>query len=431
MAVLVANTWRLLLMLVLLLCSGFFSGSETAFFNISRRQLQGFAASDKAIEKAAAWLLRIPNRLLTSMLLGNMLVNVLYYALSSVLAIRLAQDVHPAAGGATAVLSFIALLLLGEMMPKSLAYSHALRFCRAATPFCYIFVRVLAPLLAAFEWTVVKPAVRLLVFRPGIGRNESADLDQLKVLIETTRQEGLITRDENRLLIEILELGRLKVRHIMRPRVDMPACDVTEPPEKIRSAMHQKGITRILIYSRSIDNLLGVLHIRRLLLAPNRPVHELLDTVDFVPEQKTVESLIQFFHQRGCDLAVAVDEYGGIAGLVTHSDIVSELVEPLGSDYGNLPPIEQLGPMRYRLAGDLPIHDWAKAFGIHPEKSRVATVGGFVAGLLGRVPHPGDAVNLGHVKLTVERVHRRRVETLILTLERIGDGPQQEGGGCH
>jgi CBS domain containing-hemolysin-like protein len=427
MAVWLANIWRIVLMLGLVCCSAFFSASETAFFNVSRRQRQAFHASHNRLEKTAARLLRIPNRLLTSILLGNMTVNTLYFSLSSVLAIQLGQGVHPAAGGVAAALCFTILLLFGEMLPKSLAYSHSIRFSLVATPFCYVFVRVLAPLLAAFEWVIIKPAVRLLTFGADRGlRARPANVDQLKILIETTRREGLITRDENQLLLEILEFNRLKVRHVMRPRVDMPACDVAEPPEHIRRAMHRNRLTKMPLYSRDIDNMVGIIHMRKLLLEPDKPLQSLLDPVDFVPEQKTVESLIQFFRQRGCDMAVVVDEYGGIAGQVLLDDIISELIEPLTDKHEQAPPIEQLGPMRYRMAGDLAIHDWAEAFGIESEKSRFATIGGFVAGRLGRIPRPADAVDLDHVKLTVEKVRKRRIETLILTLEPIRPGPSEQ-----
>ncbi len=426
MAVLLANVWRIGLMVVLLGCSGFLSGSETAFFNISRRQLQAFGASNRRIEKAAASLLRIPNRLLTSILLGNMTVNVLFFSLSSVLAIQLAEAVHPAAAGVTAAVSFASVLLFGEMMPKSLAYSHSTRFCLFATPFCYVFVRLLGPFLAGFEWIIVKPAVRLLTFGSDGRRTGTTEVDQLKVLIETTRQEGLITRDENRLLMEILDFSRLKVRHVMRPRVDMSACDIADPPKKALELMRRNRLTRLLLYSNTIDNLVGVIHIRKLLLEADRPIQTLVEPVEFVPEQKTVESLIQFFRQKSCDMAAVVDEYGGIAGQVLLDDIIDELIEPLTDEQNESPAIEQIGPMQYRLAGDLPLHDWARAFGIEQQPVRVATLGGFVAGRLGRLPRPGDTVHMEHLTLTVESVRKRRIEKVVLTLAPILEGGRQE-----
>ena len=428
MAVFLANIWRIILMLLLLCCSAFFSGSETAFFNVSRRRLQAFATSAHRLENMAARLLRMPNRLLTSILLGNMTVNVLYFALASVLAINLAQSIHPAAAGIIGAVSFMLLLLFGEMLPKSLAYSNSTRFCLAATPVCYVFVRLLAPLLALFEFVVVKPSVRMLTFQPRRHIDGmQANVSRLKMLIEASRKRGLITPDENQLLLEILEFSHLKVRHVMRPRVDMQACEISTAGPDVRRIMSEKNLTKMPVYTRRLDDMVGFVHIRKLLLEPDKPIGKLLEKIHFVPEQKTVESLIGFFQDQRTDMAVVVDEYGGIAGQVLLTDIIDELIGPIAEQPTGA-AIEQIAPGQYRIAGNLAIHDWAEAFGIDPGKSRLATVGGFTAALLGSIPAPGDVAHLKNITLTVEKVKKHRIETLILTLEPVteqDEGPNQ------
>ena len=415
-------------MLLLLCCSAFFSGSETAFFNVSRRRMQAFATSAHRLENMAARLLRMPNRLLTSILLGNMTVNVLYFALASVLAINLAQTTHPATAGIVGVVSFVALLLFGEMLPKSLAWSNSTRFCLAATPVCYVFVRLLAPLLALFEFTVVKPTVRMLTFHPHPGTDGmEANVSRLKTLIEASRKQGLITANENQLLLEILEFSHLKVRHVMRPRVDMQACEISSPGPDVRRIMSENNLTKIPVYTSRLDDMAGFVHIRKLLIEPDKPVKDLLEKVHFVPEQKTVESLIGFFQDQRTDMAVVVDEYGGIAGQVLLEDIIDELIGPIAEQPSGT-AIEQIAPAQYRIAGNLAIHDWAEAFGIDPGKSRLATVGGFTAALLGSIPAPGDVAHLKNITLTVEKVKKHRIETLILTLQppaEQDEGPNQ------
>lgn len=418
MAFLVQNIWRILLMVGLLVCSGFFSGSETAFFNISRRQMQGFHTSKNRLENMAASLLLVPNRLLTSILLCNMMINVLYFAFGSVLSINLGKSIHPAIAGVTAVASFLALLLFGEMLPKSIAYCNSRRFCLAATPICYLFVRVLAPLLAVFETVVVKPAVRLLTFHPGgVKKAESVNANLLRTLIETSRKEGLIGKDENELLLEIIEFSHLKVRHVMTPRVDMLAGEICESPDNILRMMYENKLTKMPVYSKEIDNIVGMIRLRQLLLEPDKPISKLMVKIDFVPEHKSVESMIKFFQKRGIDTAIAVDEYGGIAGQVQLEDIIDDLIDPILDKREHLDPIEQIGPMEYRLAGNLAIHDWAHAFGLIPGKSRMSTVGGFMASLLGSMPKAGDVAYLSNVKLTVEKVSRHRIDSLLLSFE--------------
>jgi CBS domain containing-hemolysin-like protein len=307
------------------------------------------------------------------------------------------------------------------MLPKSLAYSNSRRFCLAAAPICYIFVRLLAPLLGAFESVVVKPAVRLFALEPGREELSSqVNVNLLKELIESSRKEGLISKDENQLLLEILEFSHLKVRHVMRPRVDMLAAEVSESPANLRRFMHDNNVIRIPLYSGDIDNIVGMIHLRTLLLEPDKAAAEMLDKIEFVPEQKTVESLIELFQRSGTDMVIAVDEYGGIAGQVLLDDIVDELVGPILEKSDHAVPIGQIGPMEYRLAGDLAIHDWAHAFGIDPGKSRLATMGGLVASLLEKIPKPGDIAYMKNVKLTVEKVSKHRIESLIVTFESIG-----------
>jgi len=167
---------------------------------------------------------------------------------------------------------------------------------------------------------------------------------------------------------------------------------------------------------RNVDNIVGLVHLRQLFLKPQAPVDQLVQPVHFVPEQKTVESLLEFFRKTGTDMAVVVDEYGGIAGTAQLEDIAQELFGRMDVAAG-VEPIQQLGPFQYRLAGDLAIHDWADVLGIDLEETRLSTIGGLVTTLLGRVPQKGDVAHIGNLKFTVERVRKHRIETVILTVE--------------
>ena len=187
--------WQLSAMAALLLASAFCSGSETAFFHLSRRQVRQFAASKASLERLIASLLDDPNRFLTALLFGNMTVNVLYFAISSMLSIQVGRSAGLAAGTGVAFTCFLALLLAGEMLPKSLAYANTQRFCRFASPACFVLLRILSPLLGFLDHFIVQPAVRLLVHPSA--RSTPISSSQLKLLLERTRREGLIGDDEN------------------------------------------------------------------------------------------------------------------------------------------------------------------------------------------------------------------------------------------
>ena len=406
-------------MFALLLCSSFFSGSETAFFNLSRRQVDLFGVSSNKFKKLAGGLLSNPKRLLTSLLFGNMVVNVLFFASASVLSFEISNSVGRLPSVFFGCAAFVVLLLFGEMLPKSLAYRHSTGFSTAAAGPCFLFVRAVGGVLRVLEICIVAPAVSLLTGAGESGGGENALTgEQLKLLIESSRQRGLISADENQLFAGVVELGVLKVRDVMRPRVDMTACEVSDSVAKAQELMAGNNLTQIAVYAKKIDNIIGSLAYRDLLLSPSKPVSKLVRKVHFVPEQKSVESLLEFFRSSKTDMSIVVDEYGGIAGIVFVEDVAEELLGPMDAG-GEVEPIEQIGPLRYRLAATLPIHDWAHAFGIDPGHSRVTTIGGLTTALLGKIPRPGDTAYLKNIKLTVEEVQNRRIKSLVLSLEDI------------
>jgi len=410
------NLGRVLVMLLLLAGSAFFAGSETAYFSLTRRQIKQLNVSTLRLEKLAARLLRRPGHLLNCLLLGGMTVNVLNYAISSVLILDAKHMWGWAVATALAFATFILLVLFGEILPKSFVYSNARPLALAAAVPVFFVVEVFGPLALFFRILCLEPVLRLFMGRPRQG--QAMTLGEFRSLVELSRRRGLLTPDENRLLAQVVDLGMLKVRHVMRPRVDMIACNISDSPDVVRKIMVAHQLTKVPVYIRNVDNVVGLVPLRQLFLKPGVPLEQLIQPVHFVPEQKTVESLLEFFRKSSTDTAVVVDEYGGIAGAVQLEDIAEELFGRMDLAAG-VEPIQQLGPFEYRLAGDLAIHDWADVLGIDLEETRLSTIGGLVTTLLGRVPRKGDVAHIGNLKFTVERVRRHRIEAVILTLEPI------------
>jgi CBS domain containing-hemolysin-like protein len=409
-----AQVYQIVLMLMLLAGSAFFSGAETAFFNLSRRQLKLMNNSKHKLQKLAASLLNKPGHLLDSLLFGNMTVNVLFYAVSSILIIRIKEQGSLIIAAIIAVLSFAALVLTGEILPKSIAFANSKSVSIVAALPAFLCIKIFTPLEFVFKFFILEPILRLSL-GPARGP-KPITVGEFKSLIDTTRKQGLISADENKLLTEVIELGLLKVRHVMRPRVDMLACAVTDSPQIAHEKMQENHLTKLPLYVGTIDNIVGVVHLRQLLLKVGTSLDKIVEQAHFVPEQKTVESLLEFFRRSRTDMAIVVDEYGGIAGSVRLEDIAEELfgqMEPAS----HIEPIKQTGPFEYRLAGNLAIHDWAEVFGIDLAETRFATVGGLVTALLGKIPKSGDVAHLKNLKFTVEKVQKHRIETLTLILE--------------
>lgn len=408
------NIGHIVLMSILLAASAFFSGAETAFFNLSRRQINLLQKSKNKLQNLTAKLLSKPRQLLSCLSFGNMTVNVLFFAAASVFAVRLEQQVGLTAAAATALLTFALLVLLGEILPKSLAYADSKSISITTALPLFLLLQLFTPILFILRLLFVEPALRLLLgpLQPA----KPISTSEFKLLSEQVRKRGLITADENKLLTEIIEFGFLKVRDCLRPRVDMIACAVTNSTQTAAELMIENRLTKLPVYVGSIDNIVGLVHLRQILLRPNTSLDKLVQKVNFVPEQKTVESLLEFFRKTHTDTAIVVDEYGGIAGSIRLEDIAEELLGPIEITTG-IEPIEQIGPFKFRLAGNLPIHDWADAFSINLAESRISTIGGLVTALLGKIPKAGDVAHFKNLKFTVERVRKHRIETIILTFE--------------
>jgi CBS domain containing-hemolysin-like protein len=420
--ILVEHLFYIILMVALLGCSAFFSGSETAFFHLSQRTVRQFAKSKKRLERLTAITLSNPSRFLTALLFGNMLINILYFAITSTLSFQFTRSAGPASGTLVAVSGFILLLLFGEMLPKSLAYTNARQFCLCAVPACYLFLKVLGPLLCAIDLLIVQPTIRLFV-RPQ--KSGGVSTKQLKTLLDSSRRQGLISGDENQLLAEILKFSFLKVRHVMQPRVEMPSCSIRTSVKSATKEMLDKNLVKMPVYTDSVDSVVGFIHLKDLFLYPERPLSTMVRHAQFIPEQKSVESLIDFFRQTRTDAAIVVDEYGGVAGWVELDDIMEQLLGPLEKSF-EADPIQQIDPMKYRLRANLPIHEWMEVFGIDIKEERQVTIGGFVIALLGRIPKEGDEVIFQNIKFIVERTQQNRIQTIILSLGSLDNKDRHE-----
>ncbi|MCK4752671.1 MAG: HlyC/CorC family transporter [Planctomycetes bacterium] len=410
------NIGHIILMLLLIGCSAFFSGSETAFFNLSRRQVDLFRKSRHKLQTLVAKLLSKPRQLLSCILFGNMMVNILFYAIASIFIVKIERQVGLTTAAITAAGTFVLLVLFGEILPKSIAYANSRPFSVTAALPMALLLRIFTPIVSVFRFLLVDPVIRLLLGPPHPAKPITSS--EFKLLIQASQKRGLITADENKLLTEVVELAHLKVYDCLQPRVDMVACDVTTSILTARQLMLKNHLTKLPVYVGSIDNIVGLVPLRQILLRPDISLDKLVQQVNFVPEQKTIESLLEFFRKTHTDTAIVVDEYGGIAGSIRLEDIAEELLGPIEVT-GEIEPIEQTGPFEYRLAGDLAIGNWADMFGIDPAETKVYTIAGLVTAILGKIPKTGDVARLKNLKFTVEQVQKHRIKTLILTFEPV------------
>lgn len=426
MAFFAVHFGSLITMAILLVVSAFFSGSETALFNLTRGQLYRLRDSGGTAH-AVMLLMSHPNRTLHSMLMGNLLVNVAYSSISAIIILDLPRlGLAPWAVGALSLAPLLVLILVGEVMPKMLAYALAEAWALPASPVVLAVTRLLAAPIWVLDKTLVDPITRILAPRRAGHADISAD--ELASVMGLSARRGIIDHDANALLQEIVGLTDLRVADICVPRVDVIAYDVDGPADGLLDLFRSTRLRRIPVYEGHLDRVLGLISAKRFLLQRDTPLRQLVQKAVFVPEAGNIERLLALFRARRAQTAIVVDEYGGTAGLVTLQDVLEEIVgdipEPHEIDLA--PPVRQVGPHEYVINADLAVHEWADAFGIDLSSRRISTVGGFVTSLLGRIPRVGDAVDYRNLHFEVQSMRRRRISKLRLELQAGEEGREKE-----
>jgi putative hemolysin len=410
---------------VLLLASAFFSGSETALFSLGENERMAFRRGGSRAGRAVAALLADQRMLLITILMGNMTVNTLYFVITSVLLMETSLGV---AGQAVLGLAFlVALILLGEVTPKLLANADRTRAAAIIAPPLLAIHRLVGPLRAAVDRLAVAPLSRLTSPAAAPSR---LDEQELTALVEISGHHGVIDPDEQRILRDVISLGQLKVRDVMTPRVRLAAVPLAATAPSVRALARETRLTELLVFERDIDHIAGILPVNRYLAeADGDPgaLRRLLQPARYVPEIARLDQLLEHFRRTATSLAVAVDEYGGTAGVVAAEDVVEEVVGDIaGEERIGFTPPAQLDRGRWRVDGGTSIRDWAEAIGQRLASPQVSTLGGLIISRLGRAPRAGDIVDLGNLRLEVERVERVRVVSVIVTL--VGDAAAHTGG---
>ena len=286
----------------------------------------------------------------------------------------------------------------------------------------------------------MRPVHRLV----GDRRDHAAfSTDELRELLETSERQGVIDVSENELLQEVVRIADLKVRDVMTPRVDMVAFNLAGPGasgsgggaatvEKLLALFRKSHLTKIPVYDGQIDNILGLIYAKSLLLEiggagaaglARIDLRKLLQPVRFVPEQQTLEKLLVHLRQTRTQLAIVVDEFGGVVGVVALEDVVEQMVGDIHEPHDTaLRSVQRVGPDEYLVPGYLSVADWMDAFGAKIEATHTTTVAGLLAVSLKRLPRDGDEVRLAHLLMRVDAMRGRRVERVRLKL--LDDHPE-------
>jgi len=412
----------LLALPVLLIGSAFFSGSETALFSLSRHQRTMLARSSGVTAHTIMQLLAETRALLITLLLGNMIINVLYINTAALLMLRLSRipAVGPTIATVANIVPLVGLIMFGEVLPKLVAARLPAGWSQVIAVPMLLVHRFLGPLRIGFSIAVITPLARLIAPRT---TPPALSAEELESLLNLSQHRGVIDSDEEALLQQVLQLSRLKVRDLMTPRVDIVAFERGDDPANLFELIRRTRLRHIPVYEHDLDHIVGLLYSRQVLTRqPHEPelLEPMIRQVKFVPELQRADQLLVSFRKSGATVAIVVDEYGGTAGMVTLEDVVEHIVGDIPGEYEpeTEPELEQLGHGRWRAGTDLSIQEWGGLFFDPTEAGTgaVRTIGGLVMAQLGRAPQVGDRLTLSNVAITVEAVEGPRPVTVLIEL---------------
>lgn len=420
-----AAQWSLVAFMVPLVgLSAVCSSAETVLFGATAEDRMALRKSSPAVSRRVESLLKDERQLLITILLANMTVNSLYFASSAtVVSIGGLGTV-----GATvfAVTSLLALIVFGEILPKLVGNARRRTLGMLVVPPVAVLHAAIGPVRGALDRMIVAPLSRLTAPRKAPPRLGTAEL---AALLEQSNAAGVIDADEQQILRGVFSLRELRVRDVMTHRTDMVSLPAAAAREEIARTAARSRLTRLPVCGpRGIDDIVGVLQVKRYLLDPRgeaTPVSECIRPARFVPEIATLEQLLEDFRESGTDHAVVVDEYGGTAGVVAIEDCVEEIVgDIVAPDEEPMAPPRQVGLGTWQVPGEMSLRQWNAAFG-GGVPSAASTLGGLVLERLGRPAVPGDRVRIANLELEVREIRGARIRSIVARV--LDEGEPEDG----
>lgn len=427
------TAWYVVLAFLFVLANGFFVAAEFAIVKVRSTQLAELAQAGSARAKMARRLTRNLDAYLSATQLGITLASLALGWIGEPAFAHLIEPLFVSKGAAaeayahtiaTAVAFTIISILhivIGELAPKSVAIQKPVGTSLWVAHLLHAFYVVMYPAIAILNGTA-RAALRLVGIRPAHDLEMAHSPEELRMILASSEKAGILS-EENREIIEgVFQFSKRTARQIMVPRTDVVVLSTLKPIEENLEIIRTTRHTRYPLCEGTLDQTIGLIHVKDLLLAqlrgPGRTLQELKRDVLFVPENSTVDALLSQFIEHKTHMAVVLDEYGGASGIVSLENITEELFGQIQDEFDReRPEIEPLGNGRYRVRGDYLIEDLADRLKIDVGEPAEETVGGYVQARIGREVAPGDRVNLGELTLQVIDAERYRVRWVIAQVE--------------
>lgn len=406
---------KLIALAALILMSAYFSATETAFSSVNKIRLKNMASEGNKKAKLALDLSNDYDKLLSTILVGNNIVNIAATSLATVIFI----DIYGSIGAtiSTAVMTVL-VLIFGEISPKSMAKEAPETFSMFSAPIIRFFMIILAPV--NFIFSLWKKLLSKII---KVDEDRKMTQDELMVLVDEVTQDGGIDEDEGKLLRSAIEFTERCAEDILTPRIDLEAVPSDATKEEVALLFQESRFSRLLVYEDTIDDIIGVIHQKDFYTEKGitgRKLSEVMTQPVFVPKSIMISDLLKYLQKNKSHIAVVSDDYGGTLGIVTMEDILEELVGEIWDEHDDVvETFTKIDEKKYKVLCNTDLETFLKFFDISYDEEN-SSVNGWVMEELGKIPEVGDKFSYENLDVTVTETEDRRVveiEVLVNDIE--------------
>lgn len=403
---------QLIILIILLMLSAFFSSAETALTTVNKIRIRSLADDGSKRAKTVLKITDNSGKMLSAILIGNNIVNVAAASLTTSLAYSLGGS---AVAIANAVIT-IAILLFGEITPKTTATIHAEKLALIYSPIISIFMKIMTPVI--FIINGLSNAVLMLLRIDPNAKNTAMTETELRTIVDVSHEDGVIESDEKEMIYNVFDLGDAKAKDVMVPRVHVTFADVNTTYEELIEIFREDKFTRLPIIEDSTDNVIGTINMKDLLLFDNTKefhIRDILREAYFTYEYKNISELLVEMREASFNIAIVLDEYGDTAGLITLEDILEEIVGEIHDEYDENEEdfIKEVGEREYIIEGSTNLDDLNDRLDLQLESEDYDSLGGFIIEHLDRLPEEGDSLTTEDgLRLVVESLDKNRIESV-------------------
>ena len=408
-----ANILQIGLLVVLLLGSGFFSASETSLMSLSKIRIRYMEDEGVKGAKLVGSLIEKSSDLLSSILVGNNIVNIAATSVSTSLFINIFGD-----GGvaiATAVMTVL-VLVFGEITPKTIAANSPEKVAVVVSKPISIIMKITKPIVWVFN--LLTGIIFKIMGIDNDGVKPFITEEELKAMVNVSHEEGVLEMEEREIINNVFQFGDMQAKEAMIQRLDMVAIDIEDSYDEIIELFKSEKLSRLPVYQESIDDIVGILNIKDIIFLSDEEIQNFniknyVREAFFTYEFKKITQLLEEMKKEKTQMAIVVDEYGGTAGLLTIEDLVEVIVGDIDDEYDQEEEeIVKINDNEYLVEGSTKISDVNEQLGINLESEEFDSIGGFIIGYLKRIPEENEIIEVEDVKFKVESIDKNRINKI-------------------